>query len=414
MATKNQIVGGGFQNAIGAPLANGYILFELSQDAQVNTTTQIAAGFTVNIPLDASGNVVTSPVQSVWPNDVLSPAGTFYNVSVYSANGQLVWGPNAQQVLSTPSPFVIGTWVPASVNLGAGGGGSLNTVSIVTANGVSGTVVTTAGNSAITLSLAGFLALNNTWTGQNSWTASSVFEGGVQADIGLTSLGLIQTSVTTPAMSGSNQNAPNIALSSSYWNGSAAATDSWTLAATLGTGTNPTSQLTLSHTGSTGSSLFALTSHLQTQGIVDFGGIESFGGISSGQQIAAFSGNATSGTNLPSPQFVTTGTFWNGSISVPDSWNIQNIIGTGTNPTSTLTFSHQALGTTGDLSIRLNSNTTVVGNLTISTGNSLILNGPTTANSATAGSATVLPSTPLGYVEITIAGTLVKVPYYSV
>lgn len=123
MATKNQITGGGFQDALGNILANGYLLFELSQDAQVNGTTQIAAGYTVRINLDSSGNVATSPAQFIWPNDVLSPNGTFYLVSAFSTIGQLVWGPNAQQVLSTPSPYNIGVWVPSSVNLGLGGGG---------------------------------------------------------------------------------------------------------------------------------------------------------------------------------------------------------------------------------------------------------------------------------------------------
>jgi hypothetical protein len=42
------------------------------------------------------------------------------------------------------------------------------------------------------------------------------------------------------------------------------------------------------------------------------------------------------------------------------------------------------------------------------------LQAPTTATSATAGTATALPSLPLGYVEIVIAGTTVKLPYYSV
>lgn len=116
MAALNQLTGGAFQDSLGVVLASGYLLLELSQDAQVNTSTQVVSGYIVRISLDANGNVATSPAQLVWPNDVLSPAGTFYNVSVYNAQGQLVWGPNAQQVLSSPSPFNIGTWVPGSVS----------------------------------------------------------------------------------------------------------------------------------------------------------------------------------------------------------------------------------------------------------------------------------------------------------
>lgn len=123
MASKNTLSGGGFQDALGNVVANGYMLFVLSQDAQVNGNTQIAAGHTVKINLDANGNIVTG--QTIWANDVLSPAGTFYNVSVYSAVGQLVWGPNAQQVLTSPSPFNVGAWVPAAINIGLGIGGTL-------------------------------------------------------------------------------------------------------------------------------------------------------------------------------------------------------------------------------------------------------------------------------------------------
>lgn len=136
MSTKNQLSGGGFQDALGNPLALGYLLFMLSQDAQVNGSTQIAAGFTVKIDLDSGGNITSSPAQSIWPNDVLSPAGTFYLVSAYSANGQLVWGPNAQQVLSSPSPYNIGVWVPSIVNVGLGVSGFLLLETNGTANGL--------------------------------------------------------------------------------------------------------------------------------------------------------------------------------------------------------------------------------------------------------------------------------------
>jgi hypothetical protein len=106
------ITGGAFQDALGNPLADGYLIFQLSQDAQVSSTQQVVAGYKVTIPLDGSGNASGE----VWANDLLSPAGTFYNVSAYSAEGQLVWGPNPQQVFSSPSPFNLGTWVPGTVN----------------------------------------------------------------------------------------------------------------------------------------------------------------------------------------------------------------------------------------------------------------------------------------------------------
>ena len=111
MALPNPIINGNFQDILGTPIANGYLLFELSDSASVNTTTKIAAGFTVKINLDSSGNIVAN--SSIWANDVLTPAGTFYNVSAYSAQGQLVWGPNAQTVSTAPFGFDVGTWTPA-------------------------------------------------------------------------------------------------------------------------------------------------------------------------------------------------------------------------------------------------------------------------------------------------------------
>lgn len=42
-----------------------------------------------------------------------------------------------------------------------------------------------------------------------------------------------------------------------------------------------------------------------------------------------------------------------------------------------------------------------------------VLTAATTATSATAGSATALPSAPLGYMEMSINGTTVKIPYYQ-
>lgn len=58
---------------------------------------------------------------------------------------------------------------------------------------------------------------------------------------------------------------------------------------------------------------------------------------------------ATSGSgNLNSAQENFTAGYWNGSSAAIDVWQVQNILGTGTTPTSTLTVTH-ALGSTGTL-----------------------------------------------------------------
>jgi hypothetical protein len=112
MSTVNQITGGAFNDSEGNVLANGYLIFELSQDEIVNTSTQVCAGRQIRVQLDSSGNVPLSPVSNLWPNDVLTPSGSTYLIWAYSAKGQLVWGPNSLRVLSSPSPFDLGALIP--------------------------------------------------------------------------------------------------------------------------------------------------------------------------------------------------------------------------------------------------------------------------------------------------------------
>jgi hypothetical protein len=49
---------------------------------------------------------------------------------------------------------------------------------------------------------------------------------------------------------------------------------------------------------------------------------------------------ATSGANSSSGAINLTGSYWTGSAAANDVWSVQNVLGTGTNPTSVLTFSH--------------------------------------------------------------------------
>lgn len=114
---KVELTGGAFQDSEGNVLANGYLTMRLSQDSVVNTS-QICSGVEIKIDLDANGNVAVypaHPVQSVWGNDQLSPANSFYRVTGYTSKGQPAWGPNNQQVIGDGGTFDVGTWVPNSV-----------------------------------------------------------------------------------------------------------------------------------------------------------------------------------------------------------------------------------------------------------------------------------------------------------
>lgn len=84
-----------------------------------------------------------------------------------------------------------------------------------------------------------------------------------------------------------------------------------------------------------------------------WGGIQDFtaGGQSNGQWATAASTPATSSANQTSPFLSVQGNYWNGTVSVQDSWNWSDVLGTGTNPTSVLTLAH--VGSTGASSISI-------------------------------------------------------------
>lgn len=75
---------------------------------------------------------------------------------------------------------------------------------------------------------------------------------------------------------------------------------------------------------------------------------QTFTSITSNGQVQLIpSTAATLGANQSSPNFQVCGNFWNGSASAADCWNIQDILGTGTNPTSTFNVTHSgSSGTT--------------------------------------------------------------------
>ena len=110
--TKVQLSGGYFQDAEGNLLSGGYLTFVLNQDGVVNTS-QICAGIKVIVHLDGYGAIIAG--QYVWGNDQMSPANSFYKVTGYTANGQIAWGPNNQQVTGNGGTFDTGSWTPNSV-----------------------------------------------------------------------------------------------------------------------------------------------------------------------------------------------------------------------------------------------------------------------------------------------------------
>ena len=119
-ATETQLVGGSFQDALGNPLAFGYLIFHLSQDCLVSGVGTICAGIDIKILLDANGNVASAtsptpaPDQFVWSNLVMTPQNNFYRVTGFTAEGQRAFGPNNQQV-AAGSVFNLDSWIPNTV-----------------------------------------------------------------------------------------------------------------------------------------------------------------------------------------------------------------------------------------------------------------------------------------------------------
>ena len=73
-----QLIGGPFQDALGNPLSNGYLVMRLQHDAVAFGNGQIVGNDAVRIPLDINGRiqgtVIGAPIY-IWPNTALLPSG---------------------------------------------------------------------------------------------------------------------------------------------------------------------------------------------------------------------------------------------------------------------------------------------------------------------------------------------------
>jgi len=104
--------GGSFEDLEGNPLSGGYLIMELSHDANYAAGPyQITAGLQLKVQLDASGNI--NPTVNVWSSDVLTPAGSYYTVTAYKSDGTQAYKNSQFWVLAaSPSPLNVATLVP--------------------------------------------------------------------------------------------------------------------------------------------------------------------------------------------------------------------------------------------------------------------------------------------------------------
>jgi hypothetical protein len=219
-----------------------------------------------------------------------------------------------------------------------------------------------------------------TQSSANAFTQTQTAQAGIEsnADIDLVS--------TTPAMNVANVEAPSLTLQGNVWSGTASTTDEWTVEAVLGTGSEPTSTLTFNHAGSTGAATVSIPSALITANLTATNFLHT-----------ETTTPATSSANQNAPELQLTGSYWNGTAAANDNWNFEALLGTGTNPTSTLLITHN--GSSGALPI------VSVPNLEITTA--------TIATFVSNSGSITPPSEVVGYLEFTVNGGTVLIPYYQ-
>lgn len=188
-----------YADVVGNPIANGFLLLNLSEDA-LSPTGEVCSGLTIRVPLDDTGTITGSP--TFWPNADLTPDDTYYALRAYTAQGQLVLGP-LSVIIGGGGPFTITSFTGgSSVELGdpivnpvfaatySGTPGSaaiantegidspLNLISPFTSGTVEGTFVHTAAETT-TFTLTAIGASTQTATQAITWSAA-IF-GGVGA-----------------------------------------------------------------------------------------------------------------------------------------------------------------------------------------------------------------------------------------
>lgn len=124
---------------------------------------------------------------------------------------------------------------------------------------------------------------------------------------------------------------------------------------------------------------------------------------------------ATSGSNRSSFPLIIQSQYWTGSATALNSWSLQDVLGSGSNPTSTLTL--QQSGTSGAALLSIvapvQAKTLVLTTAAPTAAAGQLGMGATTATSATAGTNGAVPAQVVGYLIWNLAGTTIKIPYFN-
>jgi hypothetical protein len=202
-----QIQGGNFQNCEGQPLADGYLILTLSHDESAGPSL-VVSGATIKVNLDSNGNIPSSPATKIYSSDVLTPAGSYYQVIGYEADGTLAYGPQIWKLTSTPNPLNVASIIPLSPPGGASFTGPLtletngtqnteqNLLNLAEGTGV--TITNSAGTTTISASGSG-LSLEVNGTANDDQALLNLQNG---SGITITDLGSGTVSIAGPSFSG--------------------------------------------------------------------------------------------------------------------------------------------------------------------------------------------------------------------
>jgi sugar lactone lactonase YvrE len=109
-----QLTGGGYQDFLGNPLANGYLMMKINNPVEAYTVgNDVIEGNDIQfrISLDNNGNVATTPAQYVYSTSSLTPTCT-YVVQAFAFDGTTTSAPQIVTVPNTAAQFNTALWVP--------------------------------------------------------------------------------------------------------------------------------------------------------------------------------------------------------------------------------------------------------------------------------------------------------------
>ena len=110
-----QLVGGGYSDFLGHPLAFGYLMMKVNNPVEIYTAgTEVIEGSDIHfkIALDSNGNVSSSPAQYVFSTSSLTPTCQ-YIYTAYKADGTTASAPQFLSVPNTNVSYNLSSFVPA-------------------------------------------------------------------------------------------------------------------------------------------------------------------------------------------------------------------------------------------------------------------------------------------------------------